>query len=276
MALIQASVSGTGEGVSSTPFQNSATVAGEILPNGLIKIVGTRLYELQFWSPKTIDKVTAWAIKERLIEKSSMLHWTDILAIYLVSLTKTLVTENYPVQYYAGARRLDELELIMIIDAIAASSGTKDWNTIMAAKNLSDPIIDDRTQAGSPFNPQSVWYDPTKPIFTYDPDNHYIIYHSGEIVWTLTGKRYFARSKAVSYDKLNATVRLENGDVLNLITLELSSPDNGTVQKVKQTTMEKPWYQVYAQKLLADTKTQLFIMAGLVLLLIIKAKRSNG
>lgn len=211
-------------------------------------------------------------IGTKVLSKLANLSWQDVLAFSIVAKTLHSDPFNGRPAYYAGKRVLDELSLLMIADEIAASAGAKSWNSVMVAKQASDPIKqDDAVQVDSPFNPNSIYYDPKKPVFTYDPEKGYIVYKSGEIVWTKTGGVYYdaENGQAVSYspDK----VRFSSGNVLDLVTLKLTKANGGT----ETVSNELGPFKKLLRSLLTDTKTQLAVLGGLFLLIILKKKRNE-
>lgn len=270
---VQASVSGTGAGVTEVSSYEDMNVHGSFSPEGLIVIIGHNIYNPEQYKAHQANIVLKPILGDYIANNYTKMHWSDIMAFALIL--------NYPgvdkykgnVVYKAGKRAFDKLSLILIAKEIAESGGKKDWNTIIKALNNTNPIPqDDTIQSKSPFNPQSIYYNPSKPVFTYDPDNGYIIYKSGEVIWTETDGKYYdkANGNAISYDKASHTVTFSTGNILNLKTLELKTPDN-QVSKIKNTV---PMYLQLFRKLLSDTNTQLMFLGGLVILLFIKAKRN--
>lgn len=281
--LIPPSVSGTGRGVYTNTFSSFSAipVKGSFDEFGEIVITGTDILNVDEWiyqqSPEVLE---SWFKQIQLMEGISWkdiylkLHWSDILALSLISKTKGENPYNKLQGYHAGDNKyvyMDELKILMWIKELYKSNGSLDWNKLI---ERDFPYrTDDTIQPDSPFNPNSSIFDPNKPVFTYDPDNGIVVYHSGEILWQKTGGQYYdaANGKAESYDKENQTVRFSTGYVLNLKTLELTKADNQKVI-IKNTL---PWYKQIFVKLLSDPKTQYSVLAAVVILLIIKKKRSD-
>ena len=282
--LIPASASGTGKNVynNTSLFFNQSPVSGKFDKKGLLVITGTNIQKLDEWifqqSPEALE---AWFKKVQTSsginwkEFYNKLHWTDILALSLVSKTKGVNPYTQLQGYHAGENNnvyMDEQAILTWIKEIYDSNGSQDWNKIIT--RMYPPITDDSVQPDSPFNPESPIFNPNKPIYTYDPDNGIVIYKSGEILWQKTGGQYFDSSngQAVSYDKTGQTVQFFSGSVLNLKTLELTKPDKQTVI-IKNTLL---WYQQLFINLLSDKKTQLTVLGILILILIIKKNRKDA
>jgi hypothetical protein len=251
----------------------SKDIKGVFSFDGLISYTGT-MYQADIWKAEQAAAMGSSKLGRFVKDHYRKLGWLDVLAFVTISSTFQSNPFTGRFTYKAGDRYLDELSLIMIASEIVQSDGSKDWNTIIRAKSFTDPIKDnDTVQNDSPFNPDGQYYNPDKPVFTYDPDNGYIIYKNGEIIWTKTGGVYFDKENgaAVSYDVYQQTVRFSTGVLLNLKTLVRTAAD-GSKSTV---TNELPWYQKIARLLLSDTKTQLMVLGSLIILLIVKSKR-NG
>lgn len=281
--LIPPSVSGTGRGVYTNTFSSfsAVPVKGSFDQFGKIVITGIDILKVEEWiyqqSPEVLE---LWFKQIQLTEGINWkdiylkLHWSDILALSLISKTKGENPYTKLQGYHAGDNKyvyMDELKILMWIKELYKSNGSLDWNKLIARDFPYIP--DDTIQPDSPLNPNSPIFDPNKPLFTYDPDNGIVVYKSGEILWQKTGGQYYdtTNGQAVSYDKANQTVRFSTGYVLNLKTLELTKTDNQKVI-IKNTL---PWYKQIFVKLLSDPKTQYSVLAGVVILLIIKKRRND-
>lgn len=246
-------------------------VTATISDIGVVTATGQPLY-ITGWKEETARTKVTPELGTVVYDRRAALSWQDILAFSIV--VKTLHSSAYTSRpaYWAGKRELDKVSLIMIANEIADSNGGKSWNSIMQKKQEIDPIIDDFSQVDSPFNPDSIYYDPKKAVFTYDPDKGYIIYKSGEIIWTKTGGVYYdqANGQAVSYDDTRR-VRFSSGNVLDLETLKLTNASGSTVTVSNELTM----IQKLMRRLLTDTKTQLSVLGALFLLIILKKKRNE-
>lgn len=272
---VEPSVSGTGAGIVSTMVSFFYNVQGNITDTGEISITGNSILALSQWKPAQISKVAAGRIKDKLAAKSAMLHWTDILAVFLVSETRFSVADNLPVRFKAGKRILDELEILMIVDEIAISNGTTDWNRIMRDKQKADPI-EQYTEGGNsstPFKPDSPYWNGGKAVFKYDTEAGVIIWSDGEILWIKTNKIYYARSEPIIYGYEGPIVEFKNGGRLNLSTLiwtNLANKQETTVKPIDDTPLNR-----IIQKVLTDTKTQLLILASLIILLFLKKRNAR-
>lgn len=238
---------------------------------GVLTVTGRPLVEITY-KAETAQEIGG-RIGTLVYELRAKLDWKDVLAFKIVEKTLNSSPYNGRPVYYAGRRPLDELSVLMIAQEIADSAGAKSWNSVMIQKQQVDPLPDpaELTNVDSPFNPDSIYYDPKKPVFSYDPDKGYIIYRSGEIIWTKTGGVYYdqANGQAVSYD--GKTVRFFTGNVLNLETLELTKADGG-----KSTVSNKlSGIQKFFRKLLTDTNTQLIVLGSLIALMVLKKRRNE-
>lgn len=274
--LIPASASGSGSGVynNTSVYFLSKPVKGSFDKNGLIVITGTDIIDVEEWkheqSPAALEawfKILNNSTSIKWKEFYNKLHWTDILALSEVSKTKGVNPYTKLQGYHAGDNNyvyMDEQSILQWIKEIYDSGGAKDWNLII--KRMFPPVVEDQKQPESPFNPDSPIYDLSKPVFAYDPDNGYVIYKSGEILWQKKAGNYYdkANGAAVSYDKANQTVTFANGAVLNLVTLELVQTNKETV--VIRNTL--PWYK--------KTITLLIIIGVLLIVIYIKYKRDNA
>lgn len=244
---IQPSRSGTGAGVYEvlqySQVDQLELVRGEITSRGTVAITGTRIYNLGDFIDGLGNDVYFQSLAvngKNWKDFKNNLHWSDQYAIALVRLKPkvrhpNILTEGW---YEVGTNiYLKDFDLGLIVSEIEASGGAKDWNNTMTAKF---PAVDDTKQPESPFNEESPYYDLSKPVFSYDTDG-YIIYKSGEVIFTETGAGYYDKTNggAMSYDKVNKIVTFENGNKLNLLTLELTRPDN----TVKTVTTGTAWYR---------------------------------
>lgn len=262
----------TGVTLNGGGVQVSKDIAGTFSDIGVITATG-KMYLESLWKEETSKAIVDAHLGPYVYANRAKMGWVDVLAFSLVSKTRQPNPYNGRAGYLAGKRWFDELSLIMIAQEIVDSNGGKTWNSIMIQKNDSEPLIDDSTQVDSPFNPDSIYFDPKKAVFTYDPDNGYILYKNGEIVWTKTAGVYYdaANGQVESYDKSAGIVRFESGVTLNLVTLERTEP-NGS----KTTVSNKlPWYQQFFRKLMTDTKTQLLVLGTLVIMIVLKKRRNE-
>ncbi|GGB98399.1 hypothetical protein [Dyadobacter sediminis] len=272
---VKASVSGTGEGVTEVANYEDMDVHGSFSPEGFIIIRGHYIYNPDLYKAHQANIVLRPLLGDYIASNYTKLHWSDIIAFALVTKNLEVEKDTKTVVCRAGKLTFDNATLRVMVKDIAESGGKKDWNTIIKAKSIADAASNNNAiDPKSPFNPKSIYYSPSKPVFIYDPTYGYIIYNSGEIIWTVTDGRYYdkANGDAVSYDKTNHTVTFTTGNILNLETLELKTPDN-KVSKIKNTV--SLFFQLF-RKLLSDTNTQLIFLGTLVIviLLIIKRKRN--
>lgn len=186
--IIPPSISGTGAGVSEVAKYEEMNVKGKLGVDSLITVTGDKIYNPELYKAHQANVVIAPVIGSGFLTYYAKLHWTDIMAVALTVQNVGVDKNKNILIVRAGKRSFDKLGMIIIAKEIAQSDGTKDWNSVMKNLNAKDPIpADDTIQPKSPFNPDSIYYNPSKEIFTYDPDNGYIIYKSGEIIWTETG-----------------------------------------------------------------------------------------
>lgn len=271
--IVEPSISGVGAGISEVASYSEMDVTGKLNINGLLTISGSKIYNPELWKAHQANVILKVALGSYIADHYTKLHWTDVLAVTLTVNNPTINQYTGKPVYLAGNRQLDSTAINVIATEIVKSDGTKDWNTVMNHLNLVDPVIDDVNIPDSPFNPKSPYYDPDRAVFAYDPQNHYIIYKDGEVVWIKSGKRYWDKEngEAISYDPLHQILKFESGNTLNLVTLELTTPDN-VVTVVKNSL---PWYKAWFRKFLSDTKMQLTVAGILIVLLFLKAKKQS-
>jgi hypothetical protein len=251
----------------------SKDVKGVFSDSGQIIATGA-VYVPVIWKQQQLKPFLSTKVGSFLDDYSIKFHWVDILAFTMALATVGPDRFTGRPVHKVGLRVLDELSLLMIGEEIVQGEGSKSWNSIMDQKNILDPIaLDDTVQSDSPFNPDSPYYNPKKDVFTYDPENGYIIYKSGEILWTKTGGVYFDQTDGgtLSYDKVQQVVTFAKGAFLNLKTLRKTLPSGESIAVSNQL----PWFQKLFKNLLSDTKTQMIFLGSLILLLFVKSKRNK-
>ena len=244
----------------------SENIKGIFSDDGLISATGT-MYNAALWKLNIISTTITPELGTYIFLHREKFSWLDILAFSMTVSTKVIDKYNGRKLYMAGQRSIDKISLILVAKEIVEGKEGNDWNDIFIRKAQMDPLpADDTIQPNSPFNPESPYYEPDKPIFTYDPDIGLIIYKSGLIVWTESGKEYYdpENGKAVSYDKHKSLVYFSSGAILNFETLELTLPDG----QIETVTNEPKWYVKY--------KSVLIAAAVLIVLIMIAKRRRNG
>ncbi|WP_353720185.1 hypothetical protein [Dyadobacter sp. 676] len=243
----------------------SENIKGTFSDEGLISATGT-MYSAALWKLNVISATITPELGTYIFLHREKFSWLDILAFSMAISSKAINKYTGKAGYVVGKRFLDKISLVLISKEIAEGEDGKDWNAIFAEKAKVDPLIDDTSQPNSPFNSNSPYYEPDKPIFTYDPDNGLIIYKSGLIVWTGTDKEYYDpdNGQAVSYDKYKSLIYFSSGAILNFDTLELTRPDG----QVETVTNDPKWYVKYKLVLIATSV--------LIVLIMIVKRRRNG
>ncbi|HEV7379472.1 MAG TPA: hypothetical protein VGN64_06745, partial [Dyadobacter sp.] len=226
--MIPESKSGLGKNVSED-LNKPTNVTGKFSEYGMLVVSGDNIQDLGSWLHNHAHVTLKDFYAGKAVEYYRQLHWTDMLALVELSKSKGINPYTKVVGFHAGQNNyvyMDELAVIMLIQEIANSNGSKDWNS-MIAKNYPFPV--DQKDTGdpySPWNPKGIYFS-KKPICAYDSKNGYIIFKDGEIIWTKTGGRYkdAVNGEAFSYDEAKQTVLFSNGTILNLVTLERVTVD---------------------------------------------------
>ncbi|WP_439582967.1 hypothetical protein [Dyadobacter bucti] len=266
------SVTKIGYGIEHTTLPEQMDVTAWFDDSGQVFIKGNKIYNPDLFKAHQANTVLKPVLGSYISDNYTKFHWSDIMAFALAIQKKSFNKFNGRPVFVVGKRELDATDLNVRARQIVAGGGSIDWNTLMIETNRLDPLVpDDTIQADSPFNPKSPFYSATKRVYAFDAENHYIIYESGEVIWTQTGGNYYEVENGITeaYDKVNQIVSFNSGATLNLKTLELTR--DGKVRKVSNTL---PWYQNMVRLLLSDTKTQITVVVVLIVLLFIKSKRN--